>query len=195
MINRGGKPDIDLWLRRDDETEGNYLDFEAYRAMGLRRSLEKTSVKIGKSTAYLARLSAQYEWRRRVLAWDRWESGEINRITAAGQAEMRERLARQARNIQARSAKRILDMTEQDIAALSPMQAAALLRISADIEMRARNIDLDQAEGAPFQIVVNTIVDQSPNEEELMDAAFGEAEKIPESGIVEAENILLNVIA
>jgi hypothetical protein len=59
------------WIRRDDETEHAYENFQAYLRMGTGRTLAKAAQKIGKTTQALGEFSRKHEWVERCRAYDR----------------------------------------------------------------------------------------------------------------------------
>jgi len=147
----------DIWLRRDNESEQSYEHFEAYKNLGLKRTLSKAAEIQNVSTQRLADLSSKHDWRRRVIAWDRHEAREKNRLLIAGAADMRERLAAQCINIQAQVTRRILGMTPEEIKRLTPSECALLFRVASDVEMKIRRISEEEGDPTPFTVVVNVI--------------------------------------
>jgi hypothetical protein len=59
------------WIRRDDETEHAYENFQSYLRMGTGRTLAKAAQKIGKTTQALGEFSRKHEWVERCRAYDR----------------------------------------------------------------------------------------------------------------------------
>lgn len=62
-----------LWERDAGETDKAFAAFVAYRELGTGRSLEKVGAKWGKTGGYqkvLERWSSQYDWGKRVSAYD-----------------------------------------------------------------------------------------------------------------------------
>jgi hypothetical protein len=131
---------IQPWERRPSDTDRSWEAFEEYRTMGTSRSLLKTANKLGKSVQLLDRWSKHHGWFERVQAFDRYEARSINERVLLGTAEMRSRMVNQALGMQARAQSRILKMTDEDIASLKPGEVIALMRVSADMERKARDI-------------------------------------------------------
>ncbi|HSX99704.1 MAG TPA: hypothetical protein VLG91_20290 [Streptomyces sp.] len=59
------------WIRRDDETEHAYANFQSYLRMGTGRTLAKAAQKIGKTTQALGEFSRKHDWVERCRAYDR----------------------------------------------------------------------------------------------------------------------------
>jgi hypothetical protein len=139
------------WERRDNESPEAYEAFQAYLNLGPTRSLARTGQVLGKSTTLMEDWSTpnKHGWVRRALLWDRHQARLMNEVVLLGTASMRQRLTNQAMNMQLRAAKKIHDMSDQEIAALTPAQSVAFFRAAATVEMAARKIpdsELDQAE-------------------------------------------------
>ena len=132
--------DIQPWERRMTDTDRSWEAFDEYRMMGTGRSLQKAATKLGKSVQLLDRWSKRHSWWERVQAWDRYEARVVNERVLLGTAEMRQRMVNQALGMQARAQSRILKMTDDDIASLKPGEVIALMRVSADMERKARDI-------------------------------------------------------
>lgn len=165
----GGTPE-ETWLRRETESDPAFEAFDTYMQMGLQRSLVKAAEKLGKSRQVLEEWSRKHEWRRRVTDWDRHSSREINRELLAGRAQMMKRHANVAAMIGARAAERIVNMTPADIAALTPVQAALIFRVSSEIEAKMRLVTDDDGETQPFQVVVNIMPDRADDSDLLQTA-------------------------
>lgn len=132
------------WDRQADESAVANEAFEAYRTMGLSRSLVKVGEKLGKSTALMERWSKRHSWQMRALAWDRHEARITNERVLLGTAGMRERMTVLAMQMQSRAQNRILRMTEAEINEMRPADVVAIMRAAADIERKAREISEDE---------------------------------------------------
>jgi hypothetical protein len=148
-----------LWERNATDTDKSFVAFEMYLALGTVRSLLKVAEKLDKSHTLINRWSAAHNWVPRALAFDRHNSRLINERVVLGTAEMRQRMVTQALAMQARAQTRILKMTDAEVNALKPSEIVALMRASADMERRARDVDDDEmgfaAESLPnFEIQV-----------------------------------------
>ena len=130
-----------VWLRNRTDTDRS---FEAYLELGGQRSLAKVAEKLGKSVKLMERWSKRHEWQVRTLAHDRHNARLINERVVLGTADMRQRMINQALAMQARAQMRILKMTDDEVAALKPTEIVALMRASADLERRAREVDEDE---------------------------------------------------
>lgn len=128
------------WERVPTDTDRSFEAFEAYRTMGIGRSLSKAALHISKSIQLLERWSKQHKWYERVQAFDRYEARTVNERVLLGTAEMRQRMVNQALGMQARAQSRILKMTDDDIAQLRPSEVIALMRVASDMERKARDI-------------------------------------------------------
>ena len=131
------------WERQPTDTDKAWEAFEIYRSLGANRSLLKVGQQLGKSTTLLSRWSSRHDWTLRAAAWDRYQARTINMRVLQGTAEMRERQAVLAMRIEETAQKRILDMTPEEIALLSPMEVCALLKVAGEMERRAREIPED----------------------------------------------------
>jgi hypothetical protein len=132
------------WERQDSESDRSFEAFEAYRQMGLARSLTKVAEKLGKSLQLIDRWALRDQWKMRVLAWDRHEARLTNERVILGTASMRERMTVLAMQMQSRAQGRILKMTEKEIARMRPIDVVAIMRAAADIERKARAIPEDE---------------------------------------------------
>jgi hypothetical protein len=74
------------WERREDEGEDAWVAFQAYRDMETPRSLRKLAELLGRNGhTGLGRNSSQFEWKRRLAAWDR----ELDRVRREGELKAR----------------------------------------------------------------------------------------------------------
>lgn len=186
----GPKPKILPWERGglggEKDSDQSYEAFVAYRDLGLTRSYAKTAEAVGKSSQLMEKWARRDNWQQRALAWDRHSSRIINERVMLGTAAMRERAAGIGMNLQIIAAKRLLKMTEEELATLGVTQLAAMVRIGADVEARARAIsqsDIDGAirESAPtFNI---GFVPDKPAEMISVRLPSGEAGYIPKESI------------
>ena len=62
--------DVCVYTRRTGESARAFEAYQAYRDTGAARSLAGVSQRLGKSTAFLSRWSARWEWVMRVQAYD-----------------------------------------------------------------------------------------------------------------------------
>lgn len=139
---------LQLWERRENETQEAFEGFETYVSMGADRSLAKVAAQLGKSQQLMERWSARDAWGRRALAWDRHSSRIINERTLMGTADMRARQAAQGINMQIRAAVRVKNMTEDEMKRLKPSEIVALARAGAEMEARARAIPASELAAA-----------------------------------------------
>ena len=87
----------------------------------------------------------------RVRAWNRHEASTINDRLLRGRASMRERLATQGKNLQIRVNQRITNMTDDEIASLSPRELVMMAQAGMKLELEARNIgEAEMAAGTLF---------------------------------------------
>lgn len=128
------------WERQDSESDRSFEAFEAYRTMGLARSLAKVAEKLGKSMTIIERWSHRDGWKMRVLAWDRHEARLTNERVILGTAGMRERMTVLAMQMQSRAQNRILKMSEKEINEMRPHDVVSIMRAAAEIERKARTI-------------------------------------------------------
>jgi hypothetical protein len=144
---------IKPWEQQPDEGPEAFEAFDTYAKMGPTRSLERVATELDKSFTLMGRWSSRHAWTIRANAWDRSLARITNQKIQLGTAEMRARLITQATNIQARAANRILNMSEAEINRLKPSEVVAMIRVAADIEMKARTIpssELEETEDRVF---------------------------------------------
>lgn len=178
--------DVRAWERQDNETQEAWEGFDTYLEMGASRSLAKTAAALGKSDTLMEGWSRRHKWVHRVLLHDRHQARITNDRIFLGTADMRERIATQAVNMQHRVAKRILSMSDAEIAKLTPRECAALFNAARKAEMDARDIPEDQRGLSDVDQVprfnVNFIVSK-PDGMVSVRLATGEAGYIPKESI------------
>lgn len=138
--------DVQAWERQDNESPQAFEAFALYLEMGSERTLSRVASALDKSMTLIGGWSSKHRWLNRILMHERWEQRKINERLAGGKAEMRERHARQAMNMQRQAAVKIAKMTDAEIAAMPVRDAVALFRAASKVENDSRNIpesDLD----------------------------------------------------
>lgn len=126
------------WDRQTSETSPAYEAFEIYRSMGGGRSLAKVARQLGKSTAIVERWSRRHGWVDRCVEWDRHEARRIHEHLLSGVGAMRLRQVVLAQNVQSRVQERVLGLTAEEVKNLRPCDIAVLMRVSTQMEYRAR---------------------------------------------------------
>lgn len=128
------------WERQQREPMTAYHAFCVYRNLGPTRTITRTAAEILKSESYLSRLSVQWNWRERAMAWD------DHKDTLVRAAEISESI--EAGKRQARVAQKAIELSEKALDALietpekiSPRDAAQLLDIGTKVERRALGMD------------------------------------------------------
>jgi hypothetical protein len=178
--------DVRPWERQDNESQEAWEAFGVYLEMGAQRSLAKTATHLGKSDTLMEGWSSRHKWGNRVLLYNRQQARITNDRVWLGNADMRERIATQAVNMQHRVAKRVLSMTEAEIAKLSPRECVALFNAARRAEMDARDIPEDQRGFSETDQVprfnVNFIISK-PDGMVSVRLATGEAGYIPKESI------------
>jgi protein subunit release factor A len=89
-----------IWERQENETIKAYSAFCEYRDIGSERSQDKVSKKLGKSRQLLSRWASQYEWVKRVEAYEdhkrkiaeEAEAAEIRQTMSQGYALIHKRV-------------------------------------------------------------------------------------------------------
>lgn len=149
---------IKAWERQPEEGPEAFEAFQAYRDMPLPRSIRNCAVNLGKSDTLIGRWSSAHQWQHRILAYDRHICRASNQRIQLGSAEMRTRLITQSMNIQAQVARRVVGMTEQEIAKMKPTECVAMLRLAAEIEMKARAVPSNELEETEERMFAPTFV-------------------------------------
>jgi len=157
------------WERQQNESEEAFAAFDIYAKLGEKRSIAKTADVVpnrdgglGKNHTLLEKWSAKYQWVTRAAAWDRYEARSLNEKLVMGRAEMRSRIITQAKNLQAHTAKRILEMTPSEIAQLPPRVAAQITKLAVDMEMKAREISAAELESGKGDFAPTFVIEFVP---------------------------------
>ncbi len=92
---------IEIWDRRDTESEPAFAAFMAYREMGLDRSIRAVAAKLERSLTLIGGWSSKHDWPARAAAWDRQldsanRSGQLAEARRQG-TQMQRRHSRVAR--------------------------------------------------------------------------------------------------
>jgi hypothetical protein len=154
------------WDRQPGEGSKAFAAFCVYRDMGEKRTFVSVAEKFGKSDTLMRRWAGQRSWVTRSAAWDNEQDRIKRRAFARESVRLGERQARLGQLMQARSAKRISDMTEKDIEALTIFEATRLGETGARIERMARGENVI----APAEVVsevrqlnIVTLLGQDPS--------------------------------
>jgi len=170
------------WEQQPDESAKAYAAFSAYRSQGSARSLRSVADQLGKSLSLLNRWSTQWNWGRRVAAYDR----HMDRVQLIeeeeARREMAQRHARTAQALMTTVARRVIGDEAHGIAALDPntlngTSLARLLEVAVRIERQSR--------GEPGQVDrVDTTVDLAESDRALIDklSTFGERKARRDNG-------------
>ena len=78
---------------------------------------------------------------------------------------MRERHAKLGAAITTRLIRRVEKMSDEEIGRLKPLEVAVLLRVSADVEIRARDVDILENAETPFEVHIHTYAPGSEPEQ------------------------------
>jgi len=89
-----------IWERQENESAKAYEAFREYRDMGSQRSFDKVGQKLVKSRQLLSRWSSQYDWVKRVEAYEdqkrkiaeEAEANEIRQVMSQGYALIHKRV-------------------------------------------------------------------------------------------------------
>lgn len=150
---------LHAWEQQDGESAEAFEAFQVYLAQPpAQRSLRNAAATLQKSDTLIGGWSSKWEWQRRILAHDRHIARGTNREIELGRAEMRSRIIIQAKNIQSRVASRVLDMKQADIDNLKPSECVAMLRLAAELEMKARAIPAAELEDSADRAFSPTFV-------------------------------------
>ena len=164
-----------LWERRMEESAPAFEAFDAYRMLGVGRTLTRLSERLGKALTLLKRWASLHEWVPRARAWDRQQSRAVNERIVGGVAAMRNRQAVLAIAMQARAQKKLLNMSEEEIAALRPIDLCAMLRTGAELERRARSVpDEDLIDAVPELTPQFTVVEVRPRAQGMARVLVGD---------------------
>lgn len=150
--------EVKSWERRQAESEQAWQAFKIYRDYDDERRQAKVVVRLGKSRTLIERWAKRHGWSDRVVEYDRWRDNERLKALVKGQVAMRERHATLAAAIIAMVTRRVENMTDEQIGQLKPQDIAALLRVSTEVEMRARAVDITENVDAPFEVRIHTYV-------------------------------------
>lgn len=132
------------WERLLDESEPAWQAFETFRTMGGQRRLVGVADKCGKHVSLIERWAKRHGWHQRVLAFDRYEARVTTERILLGTASMRERQIVLSMQLQSRAQQRLLRMSESEVNQLRPVELVALLKASAAIETKAREVSEDE---------------------------------------------------
>ena len=147
---------IQPWERRTNESAEAFEAFAIYRDLGVDRNLIKVWQKLGKSHTLIERWSDRHDWVLRCVEFERFMDSERLKALVRGTVAMRERQANIAARISQRIADRVGRMTNKQIDALSPQEIATLLRVSTDVETKARAADILEQMETPFSVHIHT---------------------------------------
>lgn len=86
--------------RQAEETDSTFEGFQAYRDMGLGRSLAKVASMLGKSTPLMERWSSANRWVKRAAAWDTYVDMRTRNAELRELEKMRARQIRIACDLQ-----------------------------------------------------------------------------------------------
>lgn len=147
------------WERRASESPQAFRAFVTYRDGGDERSIQKVSDELGKSMALLCRWSSRHSWVKRAADYDRHNDNIATRELVKGKTQMLRRQIAAALNFQIRSANRIVNMTADEIAKLTPAMALAMFRDASKIEREVRTMSQEAAaDSQEIKVQVNLFV-------------------------------------
>ena len=123
------------WERQLNETARAWEAFSMYRDMGASRSIAKVARELGKNKVVLEKWSTEYDWVKRVAAWD----AEKDRV--ARQAQLTDIIEMRQRH--AAIAKKMLDTADSALNNIRPddvstSEIARLVEIASKLERISR---------------------------------------------------------
>lgn len=125
---------LDPWERMKDESEPAYEAFVIYRNLGFKRTQVKVIEELKKSPTLINRWAQQFDWQTRALEYDR----ELDRQWMQEQHEQRRKIPQQhaaiANSILLKVAKRLQTMTDNQIAAMTPVQLGKLFATAVKVQ-------------------------------------------------------------
>jgi len=137
------------WEQYHGESCKAFNAFRLYLGQGIDRGLRKVDEECAKSESLIRRWSARWNWRERVLAFDRFEARTIHERILSQLARIRERDLKLAESLDEKSRLRLDTMKSDEVDRLSPMELATLIRVSADLKYKAVDVSAEEhiAEG------------------------------------------------
>jgi hypothetical protein len=126
---------MDIWDRKQGESNKAYRAFCIYRDMGIDRSLKRVGEELKISGALAGRWSSRYGWVARAQAWDDRLDAEAQKAKIKAQAkareEMTERHAKLAKVLQSKVVERLQNLNPRE---LSPGDVAKWVDVAVKVE-------------------------------------------------------------
>lgn len=124
----------EIWDRMTGEHNDAWAGFQAYRNMGLERSLPKAAAELGKPRTTLATWSSRFSWLMRAAAWD----AEMDRRDQLWLAEQRRHaLTRHVRQAQMLQSKWLSAMATLQPDKLAPADVIRWAEVATRMEREA----------------------------------------------------------
>jgi hypothetical protein len=161
---------VELWERQEGETRLRYGQFRAYRDQGVNRTLRETAETLGKSYDHIRHVAAAFLWSDRAAAWD---AHLVAQFTARWGDERIKAAERDARLLQALTAKAAEGLRALNGAALSPNELLRLIDVvlrhsralfgdPAAVQTAAGMIGAETGDGHPLAAEIAAFAGMSP---------------------------------
>ena len=127
-----------LWDRLPQESDQAWAAFREYRDLGLTRTVQRVADIVGKSAAHIFTYSSRYDWRRRVIAYEKHLDGQRLEIHEQTVRDMARRHAVAGEFIW-RKALKVIEATPVD--QITIREAVSMFRAGTPVERAARAAD------------------------------------------------------
>lgn len=127
-----------LWDRLPQESDQAWAAFREYRDLGLTRSVQRVADILARSTAHIFTYSSKYNWRHRVIAYEKHLDGQRLQVHEDAVRDMARRHAVAGEFIW-RKAVKVIEQTPID--KISIREAVAMFRAGTPVERAARSAD------------------------------------------------------
>lgn len=144
MAKRKSTPDEPcLWERQEGETSVAYGAFLAFRDMGEKRSVSELVRRCGKSRSLLDRWRKQWQWDKRVLAYDNDLQKQAHAEAVKGLRDMNKRHIDAAMKLQQAALDALKGL---DPYSMSAKDIKEMMKMAAELERLARQDDVSSFE-------------------------------------------------
>lgn len=138
---RGKAPapaDLEPWERQPKESAQAFEAFAAYRDQEGKRSLRRLARTENRTVSTLAGWSTRWQWQDRIAAYQRHLDRAAIAAHVSDLQDMRRRQGQLANGFLSKVVKRLTDMTDAEVAKLTPHQVARWTEVAARLEESAR---------------------------------------------------------
>jgi hypothetical protein len=131
---------VEVWERQFGESVKAYQAFAIFRDLGADRSCQEVARRLSKSGTQIYKWSSKWNWYNRARAFDLEQERQNRELWHKERIEMDERQAKISLMLQDKVVKRLINMTEAEIAKTPLAMMIKAFEIAVKIERLARGV-------------------------------------------------------